>query len=83
MSKKSRRQRTPNLPPEAFGAPQATPAKGAPPATVAAAAAYSATQPSGVNWQADYGDVLGDLKRTAIIAAALLAGMIVLSFVIP
>ena len=83
MSKKSRRQRTPNLPPEAFSAPRAMPAKGASPATVAVAAANPATQPNGVNWQAEYGDVLGDLKRTAIIAVALLAGMVVLSFVIP
>ena len=35
---------------------------------------------SNINWQAEYGDVLGDLKRTAILAVAMMVAMGVLSF---
>ena len=34
-----------------------------------------------VNWEAEYGEVLGDLKKTGVLALVLLAGMIVLSFI--
>ena len=87
MSKR-RRDRQPNLPPEAYNAPaaipqteksksdyvQVTPAKRGSP-TVAA--------PSDtIDWQAEYGEVLGDLRRTFIIFTALVLAMIALSFVI-
>lgn len=83
MSKKSRRQRTLNLPPEAYGAPQVAPAASAPGAA-SPAAARPAAKPAAaaVNWQAEYGDVLGDLKRTGILAVALIAAMVVLSFIV-
>jgi hypothetical protein len=35
-----------------------------------------------VNWQLEYGEVLGDLRRTFIIFAALVIAMVALSFVI-
>lgn len=81
MSKKTRRYRTPNLPTSAYGspggagsvsaAPIATPVQRAPVAPVIAK-----------NWQDEYQEVFGDLKRTGIIAVVLLAAMAVLSFVI-
>jgi hypothetical protein len=91
MSKK-RRGRQPNLPPEAFNAPAAMPqtqaekpeaaktdyvpvAKRSAPAAVAAPA-------DTVNWQAEYGEVLTDLRRTFIIFTALVLTMLALSFVI-
>ena len=83
MSKKSRRQRRPNLPVEAFNVPTAAPK----PRTAAGAAvapvretAHAAAAP--VNWQEEYGEVLGDLKRTAIYASILMVAMIALSFII-
>ena len=92
MSKKSRRERTPNLPPEAFNVP-ATAAKA--PAVGANAAAGTVTTsgvsnssrkaaaaPAVVDWQGEYGEVLGDLRRTFIIFAGLVVAMIALSFVI-
>jgi hypothetical protein len=97
MSKKGRRERTPNLPPEAFNAPAApaTPATPAPSAAASAAGSGpGATAPSGrkaaaasatsasVNWQAEYGEVLGDLRRTFLIFIGLIVVMILLSFVI-
>jgi hypothetical protein len=97
MSKKSRRERTPNLPPEAFNAPAPSAAPAAvkgkeSPATrdraeTQAAQAAQATRKaaptvSTIDWQAEYGEVLGDLRRTFLIFAILVAAMIVLSFVI-
>lgn len=96
MSKKPRRLRTPNLPPEAFVTPQAARPEStrteaaAPraPETAIGAAGPAATGHShepparAVNWQREYGAVLSDLKRTGILAGALLAIMIVLSIVI-
>jgi len=86
MSKKSRRARAPNLPPEAFNAPTASAA----PAAKAAAAGKNApavapapAKVAGVNWKAEYGAVIGDLRRTAILAAVMLAVMVALSFIIP
>jgi hypothetical protein len=84
MSKKSRRQRTPNLPPEAFVTPQAA-------STRAPAASAAPTKPAPgadapaktVDWQREYGAVLGDLKRTGILAGILLVIMVVLSIIIP
>jgi hypothetical protein len=85
MSKKSRRQRKLNLPPEAYSTPAAAapaphPAAGNK-ATHAAAPAPRATTIA-VDWQAEYGDVMGDLKRTGILAAVIMAVMIALSFII-
>lgn len=82
MSKKQRRQRKLNLPPEAYQMPTAAPvvrpsASKATPAVTPAQ--HSATT---VNWQAEYGDVLGDLKRTAILATVIMVAMIALSFII-
>jgi|GEM_PF-1068821 len=96
MSKR-RRDRTPNLPPEAFNAPLANPVKspssaaptrvGASPATGATAAtlapsARKMAMPLAVDWKAEYGEVLRDLGRTFIIFAGLVLAMVVLSFVI-
>jgi hypothetical protein len=94
MSKKSRRERTPNLPPEAFNVPASSAAAKAP--TVAANGAAgtvaasgistsnrkTATAPAVVDWQGEYGEVLGDLRRTFLIFAGLVVAMIALSFVI-
>ncbi len=80
MSKKSRRQRRLNLPAEAFNAP-ATASK--PAAQASAASRETDRAPAAqLNWQEEYGDVLGDLKRTAVLAVALMAAMIALSFII-
>lgn len=82
MSKKQRRQRKPNLPPEAYqmpaAAPVVRPSAGKAASTITPAQHSAAT----VNWQAEYGDVLGDLKRTAILAGVIMAVMIGLSFII-
>lgn len=96
MSKKPRRLRTPNLPPEAFvtppaARPESTGTEAAAPRapeTATGAARPAATGHSheppvrAVNWQREYGAVLSDLKRTGILAGALLAIMIALSIVI-
>ncbi len=94
MSKK-RRGRQPNLPPEAFNAPaampQAQPEKPesaktdyvqVAPAAKRSTQAAAATPTDTVNWQAEYGEVLGDLRRTFIIFTALVLTMVALSFVI-
>ncbi|MCS7059795.1 MAG: hypothetical protein RMN25_01395 [Anaerolineae bacterium] len=87
MSKKPRRLRTPNLPPQAFAEPQSvpTPSRAVQVAvsnTPVGSASGAETAPKAVNWQAEYGAVLGDLKRTGILAATLLIIMIVLSVII-
>jgi hypothetical protein len=88
MSKKSRRARRPNLPPEAFNMPTATataPRIGAQVATngtSAPAATQGQRRVTNINWQEEYGDVLGDLKRTAILAVAMMVAMGVLSIFI-
>ena len=87
MSKKSRRSRRPNLPPEAFNVPTAIATA---PRTGAKAATNGTTPASGpterrtttINWQAEYGDVLGDLKRTAILAVIMMAARGILSIFI-
>lgn len=81
MSKRSRRYRNPNLPEEAFNSPVAS----TPSATVGSSngsVAASAASVRRINWQEEYSEVLGDLRKTAIIAVALVAVMVVLSFVI-
>ena len=87
MSKKTRRYRTPNLPTSAFGAPGSAPDKpvmGATPVRVVSPARVSgpAAAVANRNWQDEYHEVLGDLKRTGVIAIILLAVMVALSFVI-
>ncbi len=77
MSKKSRRLRTPNLPPEAYNAPTST--------TPAAAvrAAVDAQTPAPVqplNLIDEYKDVIHDLRRTFVIFATMVAIMLVGSF---
>lgn len=89
MSKKSRR---PNLPASAFNTITNTSNNGASaspalatstPARVAAASARNTSSAKNltVNWEAEYGEVLGDLKKTGALALVLLAGMFVLSFI--
>ncbi len=81
MSKKTRRYRTPNLPTSAYGSVGA--ASSAPAAVVAAPVQRApVAQVIAKNWQYEYHEVLGDLKKTGIIAVILLAAMAVLSFVI-
>ncbi len=86
MSKR-RRDRQPNLPPEAFSAPAALQPEvnGATLATAATAkrtATATAAAPAVVDWEKEYGEVLGDLRRTFIIFTALVLAMVALSFVI-
>ncbi len=82
MSKRSRRYRNPNLPQEAFNSPVAsTPSA----ATISANGSVAAATPAStrrINWQEEYSEVLGDLRKTAIIAVVVVAVMVVLSFVI-
>ena len=87
MSKKTRRYRTPNLPTSAYGAPGSAPEKpvmGATPVRVVSPARASspAAAVANRNWQDEYREVFGDLKRTGIIAIILLGVMIALSFII-
>jgi hypothetical protein len=86
MSKR-RRDRQPNLPPDAFSAPAALPpeANGATPAATPAAkrtATATTAAPAVIDWESEYGEVLGDLRRTFFIFTALVLAMVVLSFVI-
>ena len=81
MSKKSRRQRRPNLPPEAFNSPQAAIAA-RPTADKAASAAPAQRRVAEVNWKEEYGEVMGDLKRTAVLAVILMAAMGALALII-
>lgn len=87
MSKR-RRDRQPNLPPEAFNAPAAISqpeTNGTAPATTASAkrgATTAAAAPAVINWESEYGEVLGDLRRTFIIFSVLVLAMVALSFVI-
>ncbi|HQV70782.1 MAG TPA: hypothetical protein PLJ62_06780 [Thermoflexales bacterium] len=81
MSKRSRRDRRYNIPAEAFDAPTAKAA--ASPAKADGKPAVRQNMTARVlDWQAEYGDVIGDLKRTFIIAVALALIMVALSFVI-
>lgn len=81
MSKKTRRYRTPNLPTSAYGS-----VGGASSDPVAAVAAPVQRAPVAQvipkNWQDEYHEVLGDLKKTGIIAVILLAAMAILSFIV-
>jgi hypothetical protein len=82
MSKKQRRQRKPNLPPEAYQMPSAAPVVRSSTGNAAPAVTPAQRSATTVNWQAEYGDVLGDLKRTAILATVIMVAMIALSFII-
>ncbi len=79
MSKRSRRLRRPNLPPEAFNSPTAS--VSATPAN-AGTTATPVKQVTEINWSEEYSEVLGDLKRTAILAVSMISIMGVLSFII-
>jgi hypothetical protein len=83
MSKKARRERTPNLPPEAYAVPQAAAAPAATISTTGGRKTTAAADSQTVDWQGEYGEVLGDLRRTFLIFTGLVIAMIVLSFVIP
>ena len=83
MSKKTRRYRTPNLPTSAYSAPSAPAVSAAPVTATPAPARRTQTTPAvNLNWQDEYHEVFGDLKRTGVIAVVLLAAMGVLSFFI-
>ena len=78
MSRKPRRMRTPNLPPEAFNAPV-----GAATAAQRVSAASSETAaPGPINLSHEYKDVLGDLRKTFAIFFGMVVVMLALSFVI-
>jgi len=81
MSKKSRRQRTPNLPPEAFQMPVAK-SRPSPASDSEAAAPVRATAPAAANadLRREYSDVISDLRLTVLIFVALVAVMVALSF---
>lgn len=83
---KRRRDRVPNLPPDAYNAPAAS-VSAAPTAVKAGAAAAVAAPrkpllPIEIDWKKEYGEVLGDLRRTFIIFFGLIVLMVALSFVI-
>jgi hypothetical protein len=84
MSKRSRRLRRPNLPPEAFNSPAANAPSQL--AAVTGGTTTSAPAPARrvteINWQEEYSEVLGDLKRTAILAVIMITAMGALSFII-
>jgi hypothetical protein len=81
MSKKSRRQRTPNLPPEAFQVPVAKPKSlTTSDGEVAAPTRQAPMAAPAADLRREYGDVLSDLKLTMLIFLALVAVMVVLSF---
>ena len=85
MSKKTRRQRRVNLPPEAFNNPSGMVQSQAPmgvPASPTTNGRVAAAAPAPINWQEEYGDVLGDLKRTGILAAIMMGIMVALAFII-
>jgi hypothetical protein len=81
MSKKSRRQRTPNLPPEAFQTPVAK-SKPSPAPDSEASSPVRATMKTAANadLRPEYGDVISDLRLTLLIFVALVAVMVALSF---
>lgn len=81
MSKRARRDRRYNIPAEAFDAPTAK-TVAAPAKADGKPAARQSIAAKVLDWQAEYGDVIGDLKRTFIIAVALAVIMAALSFVI-
>lgn len=83
MSKR-RRDRQPNLPPEAFNSPAAVQPEtsSATPATTPVVKRVPAIAVPAIDWKDEYGEVLGDLRRTFIIFAVIVAAMVVLSFVI-
>ncbi len=85
MSRKNRRQRKPNLPPEAFNVPTVAPRTPTGDADVDApkpVAAAHRSQPSIADLRAEYRNVLTDLRTTLSIFASLIAVMVVLSFVL-
>ncbi len=77
MSRKPRRMRTPNLPPEAFNVPV-----GATPAPRVSTAGSEAAAPGPVDLSKEYKDVLGDLRKTFAIFFGMVVVMLALSFVI-
>lgn len=81
MTKRARRYRSANIPAEAYNAPSGRPLA-APVAEAGKPATRQSIASRVLDWQAEYGDVIGDLKRTFIVALALAAGMFALSFVI-
>lgn len=86
MSKKSRRERRPNLPPEAFNVPARAPAPATPDARAEMAAVTVAARapapPTAANLHREYGEVLDDLRLTSLIFLALIAVMVALSFLV-
>ena len=82
MSKRSRRYRNPNRPQEAFNSPVAAPSASTAAVSGSGSVAAAVPQSRRVNWQEEYSEVLGDLRKTAIIAVVLVAVMVGLSFVI-
>ena len=82
MSKKPRRLRTPNLPPEAYNTPAATPATPAAASTASPTVIHVAQPAQPINLMTEYKDVLRDLRRTFGIFFGMVIAMLALSFVI-
>jgi len=82
MSKRySRRPRNPNLPEHAYNTPVDPVAPAV--ATVSPTDKVSAAvMPHMSDWRNEYGEVIGDLRRTAVIFVSLVVVMVALSFVI-
>jgi hypothetical protein len=77
MAKKSRRLRTPNLPPEAYNAPTES---GAPPQT--GGGMEPSREAVSIDLREEYKGVFSDLRRTVFIFLGMVIAMIGLSFVI-
>ncbi|MCS7088234.1 MAG: hypothetical protein NZL91_06040 [Thermoflexales bacterium] len=87
MSKKTKRRRVPNLPPEAFRVPAETTIPSVTPVQNAAAVEHRAVErlersTTATHLRAEYRVVLQDLRTTLMIFAGLLSVMVVLSFFI-
>jgi hypothetical protein len=81
MSKKSRRLRTPNLPPEAYQNTAAADADSVA-ASVTAGTDAKASKESALDLRAEYAEVISDLRRTLLIFTAMVVAMLGLSFVL-
>ncbi|MCX6017291.1 MAG: hypothetical protein NTZ50_02105 [Chloroflexi bacterium] len=78
MSKKSRRLRTPNLPPEAYFVASGAAA----PDVATAVASVTGDTAIPLDMRFEYKEVIGDLRRTFIIFISMVVVMLALSFVI-
>ncbi|MFN3705222.1 MAG: hypothetical protein ACK4WM_04440 [Thermoflexales bacterium] len=79
MSRRNRRQRRPNLPPEAFNVPADEQRAVRNEAAPASSASNQRTAPTVADLRAEYHTVITDLRLTLSIFAGLIAVMVALS----